>query len=312
MSKKFHFHINHNNFRYNLIMKHVYISIFILLISLQVNAKEINPLVLRFTYPPNESPFLYKEIWKDFTVHLSKTTNKKVEFFPYQTNKAQLKAMNENYLHIAGFNTGMVITANKCANFEPLYVLGNNDGTFGYKMQVITYKNSTIKKISDIKNETILFTSPSSNSGYKAPLYILKKDFNLLKNRDFNIKISGNHNKSINLIKNKKYKVAAIASSVKDRMINRNIIEKDDLIILYSSETFPTTAYGYNKNLSYELKENIKKAFDTFVWIDDKGNKSSLKKGFPNRDKFIAIDYKKDWKKLQEIDLANNVTYTCK
>lgn len=293
-------------------MRNIFLSLFILLTSLQINAKELNPLVLRFTYPPNESPFLYKKIWKDFIDHLSKVTNKRVEFFPYQTNKAQLRAMKENYLHISGFNTGMVITANECANFEPLYVLGKKDGSFGYQMEIITYKNSSIKTIKDIEKETILLTSPSSNSGYKAPIYILKKEFNLDKYNDYNIKLSGNHNKSVQLINDKKYKVAAIANSVKKRMIKRGKIKKENIVVLYTSKTFPTTGYGYNKNLSTELKVLIKKAFDTFKWVDENGNYSSLKKGFPHRDKFILIDFKKDWKLVQEIDFANNVNYDSK
>jgi phosphonate transport system substrate-binding protein len=49
---------------------------------------------------------VYAKAWSDFLTHMEKVTGKKVQFFPVQSNAAQIEAMRAGRLHIAGFNTG--------------------------------------------------------------------------------------------------------------------------------------------------------------------------------------------------------------
>lgn len=254
----------------------------------------IDPYTLVFAYPPNESPMIYKEIWKDFIAYLKEVTGKDVVFFPYQSNAAEVEAMHTGLLHIAGFSTGTVPLAVNYAGFHPIVVMGDKNNSYGYKMEFITYPQSSIKSIKDLKHHTLTLTAPSSNSGYKNALNVLKNDFHLKERKDFQIRCSGNHHNSIIGVAKHQYEVAAIASSVKERMLQRGIIKKKDIKCLYQSETFPTTGYGYVYNLKPTLVGKIKKAFKTFQWTKGK-KQSSLKKGFPKHDKFIEIEYKEAW-----------------
>ncbi len=269
--------------------------------------KWLDPYTLVFAYTPNEAPSIYRDIWKDFIIYLEKITGKNVVFFPFQTNTAQLEAMRSGKLHIAGFNTGTVPLAVNSAGFHPIAVMGNSDSSFGYQMEIITFANSNIKRIEDIKNETLVLTSPSSNSGSKTPLSLLKNNYGLSPEKDFKIKYSGRHSNSILGIVKKQYKVAAIASSVRKRMIKRGEIRKEDIRIIYQSETFPTTGYGYVYNLKPALAKKVEEAFLTFQWIKKDGQATSLKKGFYTHDKFISIDYKKTWKKVRERILNHDI-----
>jgi phosphonate transport system substrate-binding protein len=71
------------------------------------NAKEwIDPSTLVFAYTPVEDPAVYAKVWDGFIQHLSKITGKRVQFFPVQSNAAQIEAMRAGRLHVAGFNTG--------------------------------------------------------------------------------------------------------------------------------------------------------------------------------------------------------------
>lgn len=45
-------------------------------------------------------------MWDGFLKHMEKITGKKVQFFPVQSNAAQIEAMRAGRLHVAGFNTG--------------------------------------------------------------------------------------------------------------------------------------------------------------------------------------------------------------
>jgi len=52
-------------------------------------------------------------------------------------------------------------------------------------MEIIAYPGSGIEEVADIEGGKLAFTSPTSNSGFKAPSAILKSDFGLIAERDF-------------------------------------------------------------------------------------------------------------------------------
>ncbi len=151
------------------------------------------------------------------------------------------------------------------------------------------------------------FTSPTSNSGFKAPSAILKADFNLEANRDFEPVFSGKHDNSVLGVANKDYDAASIANEVMFRMVERKVVDPAKIRTIYKSETFPTTGYGHAYNLDPKLVEKIKEAFFTFQWEG-----SALKAEFKEQDRFVPITYKKDWSVIRKIDAANGVKYTCK
>ncbi|MCK4713130.1 MAG: phosphate/phosphite/phosphonate ABC transporter substrate-binding protein, partial [Marinosulfonomonas sp.] len=184
----------------------------------------LDPDTLIFAYTPVEDPAVYKEAWSDFLTHLEAKTGKDVIFFPVQSNAAQIEAMRSGRLHIAGFNTGSNPLAVNCAGFSPFTIMAKEDGSFGYEMEILTYPGSGIEKVEDIKGGQLAFTSPTTNSGFKAPSAILKADFGMIPERDFEAVYSGKHDNSILGVANKDYMAASIANSVRDRMVQRGVI----------------------------------------------------------------------------------------
>jgi phosphonate transport system substrate-binding protein len=277
-------------------------------------SQQTDPDTLIFAYTPVEDPAVYKEAWSDFLVHLEKETGKKVQFFPVQSNAAQIEAMRSGRLHIAGFNTGSNPLAVNCAGFVSFTIMAGLDGDFGYEMEIITHPDSGIEKVEDLKGRTLAFTSPTSNSGFKAPSALLKSEFDMIPDRDFKSTFSGKHDNSILGVANKDYDAASIANSVKIRMIKRDVVKEQDLKVLYKSQTFPTTGYGYVYNLKPELAEKIKNAFFSFGWVKPDGTPTSLKREFEKNGegKFIPITFKEHWDVIRKIDAANGVSYACK
>ncbi len=271
-------------------------------------AKLVDPNTLIFAYTPVEDPAVYAEAWSDFLDHLAAVTGKKVQFFPVQSNAAQIEAMRAGRLHIAGFNTGSNPLAVACAGFRPFTMMASADGSFGYEMEIITYPGSGIETIEDIKGKSLAFTAETSNSGFKAPSALLKAEFNMEAGRDFEPQFSGKHDNSVLGVANKDYLAASIANSVLSRMISRDVVKEDQILSLYKSQTFPTTGYGIAHNLTPELQEKIKEAFATFEWEG-----SSLEEEFSKSGEaqFIPITFKEHWAVIRTIDEANGVSYTC-
>lgn len=269
-------------------------------------SKWVNPDTIIFTYTPVEDPAVYANIWDGFVKHMSDVTGKKVVFFPVQSNAAQLEAMRSGRLHVAGFNTGSNPIAVSCAGFVPFAMMAYDDGSFGYEMEIIVPTDSPIQTPADLKGRKLAFTAPTSNSGFKAPSAILKGEFGLEADRDFEPTFSGKHDNSILGVYNGDYEAAAIANSVLFRMIRRGVIKEGKIRSIYKSQTFPTTGYGHAHNLHPEVVARVKQAFYTYEWDEE------FKKEFKRADRFINIRHKTHWDVIRKIDTANGVSYDCK
>lgn len=271
-------------------------------------AKWRDPRILIFAYTPVEDPALYSRVWDEFIAHLENLTGKEVRFFPVQSNAAQLEAMRAGRLHVAGFNTGSTPVAVNCTGFVPFTLMAAADGSYGYQMEIITWPGSGIESPADLKGRQLAFTSPTSNSGFKAPSSLLDSEFGLVPDRDFRTAFSGSHDNSILGVVNKDYDAAAVANEVLHRMEAREVVDASQYRTIYKSLTFPTTAYGLAHDLKPELQEKIREAFFTFDWEGTALQREFSEAGMAQ---FLPINYKEHWQVIRTIDEANHVVYNC-
>ena len=271
-------------------------------------AQWVDPDTLIFAYTPVEDPAVYADVWSGFLEHLSEVTGKRVQFFPIQSNAAQLEALRSGRLHVAGFNTGSTPVAVNCGGFRPFTIMAAEDGSFGYEMEIITYPGSGIETVEDIQGSQMAFTAPTSNSGFRAPSALLRSEYGMEADEDFETAFSGSHDNSILGVVNKDYEAAAVANSVLNRMLARDVVNESDYVTIFTSETFPTTSYGTAHNLTPELQEQIQDAFFSYDWEG-----TALKNEFANSGEaqFIPITYQQHWNVVRTIAKANGVTYDC-
>ena len=267
----------------------------------------LDPAVLIFAYTPVEDPAQFRDVWRGFLDHLEGIVGREVRFFPVQSNAAQIEAMRAGRLHIAGFNTGSVPLAVNCAGFVPQAMMARADGSFGYEMELITRRESGVQAVEDIRGRTLAFTSPTSNSGFKAPSVLLEAEFGLVAERDFDPVFSGRHDNSVLGVLQGDYEVAAVANQVIDQVLARGVGSRDDLRVLYRSQSFPTTGYGVSSRLTPELAHLVHTAFMTFEW---KG--SALEAEFQEEDGFIEITYEQHWEVIRTIDRAAGTSWRCR
>lgn len=271
----------------------------------------VDPPVLIFAYTPVEDPAVYAKVWDGFIRHLEKVTGKRVQFFPVQSNAAQIEAMRAGRLHVAGFNTGATPLAVNCAGFVPFTLMSTKDGVYGYRMEIITFPGSGIDKPQDLKGRKLAFSVETSNSGYKAPAAILRDKFGLTAGKDYEAVFSGKHDISILGVANKDYPAAAIANSVLKRMIARGALKAEQVKSIFASDSFPSTAYGSVYNLKPELAKKVQEAFFSFPW-EGSALLNEFKNNDPPVDHFLKINYKQHWQIVRDVDQAMSVSYGCK
>ncbi len=267
-------------------------------------SKLIDPDTLIFSYTPVEDPSVYENVFTEFIAYLAEKTGKRVKWYGAESYAAQVEAMRSGRLHVAGISTGPTVFGVNLAGYVPFAIMGKGGEIFGYKLQVITQEDSDIKEIKDMKGRKIAHVTPTSNSGNQAPRAYFK-EMGVVPDQDYEVIYSGKHDNSILGVANRDYDAAPIASSVLDRMHDKGVVNKDDLRIIWESETFPTTSYGYAHNLNPDLQKKVVDAFLTFDW---KG--TALFQEFKPRDSFVSISFKEHWHPIRLIQKENGIIYT--
>lgn len=267
------------------------------------SSKWVNPDTLIFAYTPVEDPAVYQDIWQPFLDHLAAVTGKRVRFFSVDSYAAQVEAMRAGRLHIAGISTGPTPFAVNLAGYVPFAIMGGADGQFGYTLQVYVHADSNLYTLEDIKGKRVAHTSPTSNSGNMAPSALFP-DFGVTPGVDYKIEFSGSHENSALGVVAKDYDAAPVASEVVDRMAQRGLFNPADVRIIFETDPFPTTSYGYAHNLHPDLVQKIRQAFFSFPF-----------EGTPLGDEFkvdgfIEITYLDQWAQIRKINEMNGVQYT--
>ena len=270
-----------------------------------------DPDVLFFTYTPLEDPAVYVDMFQPFLDYISEVTGKDVRYYTTQSYSAEIEAMRSGRLQIAGISTGPTCFAVNLAGYVPFSLMGTGsdgmgsaNGSYGYKLQVIVPMDSPIKSISDLKGHKVAHTEESSNSGNQAPRALFPEE-GITPGTDYEVVYSGGHDSSILGVFNGDYEAACIASSVLERMADRGVVSMDKIRVVWESQPFPTTSFGYAHDLSAELKANIEKAFLTYKF---KG--TPLGKEFSGVDGFIPVTYEKAWAPIRTIQAHNGTKYT--
>jgi phosphonate transport system substrate-binding protein len=137
---------------------------------------------------------------------------------------------------------------------------------------------------------------------------VLKSEYGLEAEKDFEPVFSGKHDNSVLGVASQDYPAAAIANSVMARMLERDVVQPEQIVSIYKSQTFPTTGYGLAHNLEPELAKKIQDAFFSFDWEGTSLQEEFEKSG---EAQFIPITYEDHWEVIRKIDAANEVSYAC-
>jgi phosphonate transport system substrate-binding protein len=259
-----------------------------------------DPGTLVFSYIANDDPKFAEATWKPLMDHIAAATGKTVTYLTEAHDAdGQIEAMKQGKLHVTGFNTGNVPGAVNLAGFVPCAVMAAPDGSYSYEMEIIVPAGSRIEAPAGLAGHMLTFTDLGSNSGFKAPLVLLRNDFHLEPGIDYDVNVSFGHERSIEGIAKKKFQAAAVANEILKRAIGKGLIKETDFRSIYKSEGFPPACLGYSHDLKPELAGKIRAAILSFDW---KGTPLEQVYGPSGKAKFVPISYKDQWSFVRYID----------
>jgi phosphonate transport system substrate-binding protein len=260
----------------------------------------VDPETLVFSYIATDDPKVAESTWKPLMDRIASATGKTVKYLTdVHDAEGQIEAMKQGKLHVTGFNTGNVPRAVNLAGFVPSAVMAAPDGSYSYEMEIIVPAGSHIESPAGLAGHVVTFTDLGSNSGFKAPLVLLRNDFHLEPGINYDVNVSYGHERSIEGIASGKFQAAAVANEVLKRAISKGLIKESGFRSIYKSEGFPPACIGSVYNLKPELAEKIRAAILSFDW---KGTTLENAYGASGKAKFVPISYKDQWSFVRYID----------
>ncbi len=271
-------------------------------------SKQLDPATLTFSYlTTTEDEPGFQAAFKEFLAAVGRATGKDVRYVNYSSAVDQMRAMRDGKLSMAGLNTGSVPMGVCTAGFVPLFLAADEKGAVDYHMVVITPPDSPLNGLADLRGHELTVTDPNSNSGYKAPLVLLRER-GMMPPNDYSIRYSHGHVQSIEGIKEKRFEAAAVAGDVLSRSLNSGQIAASEYKVIFTSDqTFPGAAVGCANNLKPELVAKIK---DTALHFDWSGTGLEALFKREGKVKFVPADYKKNWEYVRRIDESIGYAYS--
>ena len=269
-------------------------------------AKQLDPPTLTFCYVLADDDKPFREAFAGLMDAMSKATGKPVTYVTYGGATEKLRALRDGKLSVCGLSTGLVPLGVCTAGFVPIAEAAESSGTTAYSMKIIVPADSAMSQLSDLRGHDLTLTEPNSNSGYKAPLVLLR-EAGLIPPRDYEIRFSNSHEASIAGIKSHQYEAAAVAGDVLAREEAAGHISPGDYRVIYTSDQpFPGAAIGCAYDLKPALRKQIRETLLNYDW---KGTGLEKLLAAEGKVKFVPIDYKKDWAPVRRIDDSIGYVY---
>ncbi len=266
-------------------------------------AKLRNPDVLFFTNSPLDDPAVFNKLMQPFVDHLASCTGKKVRYYDVYSSAAAIEAMRAGRMHVGSMSSGDTAFAVNVAGAHPLGIRGDASGPQGYQLWMIVRKDSPFKTLADLKGRRIAHTTPSSNSGNLAPRALFPAE-GLVPDKDYKPLFSGKHENSIAGVAAGDYDAAPIAHDILVRMAERGVVRMDDFRVIWKSANFAPGGISMAHDLAPALAKKIRECTYNFRYPPE------MQKGFQGADRWLPIDYRKDWDLVRRVAQESGQSFT--
>lgn len=235
---------------------------------------DVDPTTINFGIISTESTSNLKEQWVPFIEDMSKALGMPVKPFFAPDYAGVIEAMRFGKVHVAWFGNKSGMEAVDRAGGEVFVQTSKADGTQGYYSHIITnVANKDINKLEDIfkcdKSLNFGIGDPNSTSGFLVPSYYVFAKNGVNPKECFKTVRNANHETNLMATANNQVDVAANNSE----QVGRSQMKAPDaaakIKIIWTSPLIPSDPMVYRKDMSKELKSQIKGFFLSYGRFGD-------------------------------------------
>ena len=211
---------------------------------------------VRFGVEPYDTAARLVPIYKKVGELIGEKLGCKVEVFVATSYNAEIEAMRNGKLEIGEFGPLGYVLAHQVAKAEAVAAFGTADGKpNSYWASIVTYPESGIKTVADIKGRSFAFSDPASTSGHLFPAYGLRKAG--LDPDNIRAIYAGSHTSSFEALYNHKVDAGELNSEQLESAKQRGHYKDGDLVLLWKSDPIPTDPFAVRGDLPPDFKKRV-------------------------------------------------------
>lgn len=216
-----------------------------------------NEGTVRFGVEPYDSAARLAPIYDKLGKLIGDKLGCKVEVFVATSYNAEIEAMRNGKLDIGEFGPLGYVLAHQVAKAEAVAAFGTADGKPDtYWASLVTYPESGIKTVADIKGHSFAFSDPASTSGHLFPAYGLRKN-GVDPDKDIKAIYAGSHTSSFEALYNHKVDAGELNSEQLESAKQRGHYKDGDLVFLWKSDPIPTDPFSIRGDLPEAFKKKV-------------------------------------------------------
>jgi len=231
--------------------------------------KELDELIVGFV-PSEESKRMIRNL-QPVTDFLEQELEIPVTLYRGSDYTAIIEGMRGKKVDVGIFGPFSYVLASRRAGAEPLVVPSRRSGEPAtYHSLLITHVNSGIESLEQLKSEvgrySLSFSDPVSTSGHLVPRGQLQSIGMVPEEHFREIMFSGSHPATILALAAEKVDVAGCSYTVLHKMLERDMIDGNQVRVLWQSPPMPVDLVTVREGLSADMKEKL---LDIYVRLAD-------------------------------------------
>ena len=268
--------------------------------ALGVAASTMAGDVLNVGLVPAEDPRVMVQENQALLDHLQRTLHMEVKPFVATDYNGVIEALRAKKLDIALLGPFSYVLAAAVAQVDAFALPETDRQGPTYRSVIVARKDHGIRTLQDLKGRTFAFVDPSSTSGHlfpKAALIDAGYDPDTYFSR---VIFSGGHDASAIAVQNGKVDAAAVAELLLEAAIDRGVVRREDIVVVWRSIPIPGAPFAYRKDLPADLKARIRASFaeiHDMPW----GGRTVIKRWLPTDD--AAYDVVRNTARVLNLDL---------
>lgn len=216
-----------------------------------------NDGTIRFGVEPFDTAPKLVPIYNEIAKQIGEKLGCKVEVFVATSYNAEIEAMRNGKLELGEFGPLGYVLAHQVAKAQAVATFAGKDGKpDSYWASIVTWPNSGIKTIAEVKGHSFAFSDPASTSGHLFPAYGLRKN-GIDPDKDVKPIYAGSHTSSFEALYNHKVDAGELNSVQIDAATQRDQYKDGDFVFLWKSDAIPVDPITVRGDLPDAFKQQV-------------------------------------------------------